>query len=303
MEYKFKDISYKKDLYYNNNIKETEILYNNTIIIESMHYCYSHAIMDFIFPIFWILKDIKKINNNEKFNLFIKRPRHPFNYKIINDDDFIGVYKELVDMLNPEKIIFEYCNTKNFLFKNAFEIESTDEWISNWQRGVWNCSKYYPQRNFDIKNVYYTDEIIYKMLNNFVNFFKTKLEINNYKTNNNIIIIEREHNRKFNGDKLNNIISIIDNKYNFNGIHILDNMKLKEQIELFSKNNIFIFRHGSCLINLLWIPNNSIVIDLDNVDNRKNIVARICKLTNSKHHYLNYFNDNIHKIIKDILKY
>ena len=162
MIYKFKDISHYTDLYYdnnikefeilhNNNIKEFEILHNNTIIIESMHYCYSHAIMDFIFPLYWILKDIKKINNNNKFNLFIKIPRHQNNYKIIKNNEYINIYKELINVLNPEKVIFEHNNTKNYLFKNAFKISSTGEWVSSWQRGVWNCSKYYPQRNFNIK--------------------------------------------------------------------------------------------------------------------------------------------------------
>ena len=116
-----------------------------------------------------------------------------------------------------------------------------------------------------------------------------------------IIIIDRYIDRLFDPKKLNNIISNIGNKYNFNGVCILDNMKLKDQIDLFSKNNIFIFRHGSCLINLLWIQDNSIVIDLDHQPDRPNIIKRICKLTNSDHHYLNYFEDNTN-YIKNLLK-
>lgn len=291
------DITYKKNslLKSNDYFDKTETINGNTIIVECMHYCYSHAIMDFIFPLYWIINDIKNKYNIDKFNIFIKMPRHPNNFSIIKKNNFKGVFGELIELLQPNKIIFEHIlkkNNCNIKFINAFYIESTEEWISNWQRGVWNCSKYYPQRNFNIKDVYYNDDIIYKNLKEFVNYTKNKLNIKEYKTKNNMIIIDRKNDRLFDKDKLNKIIKTIPDKIIFNGIIILEDMKLKEQVELFSRNNIFLFRHGSCLINLLWIQNNSIVIDIDHMDNRKHIVKRICQLTNSEHHYLDYNNDN-----------
>ena len=81
-----KDIIHKRNIYHNNKEKCLK-LKGNTIIVESMHYCYSHAIMDFIFPIFWIMKDIRNNYNDDIFNLFIKVPQHPNNYKIIEIKD------------------------------------------------------------------------------------------------------------------------------------------------------------------------------------------------------------------------
>ena len=126
-----------------------------------------------------------------------------------------------------------------------------------------------PTRLFDKNDVYYNDNIIYNQLKNFVSYTKNKLKIENYETKNNLIIIERKSDRYFDKSVMDYILESINDKIIFNGIIILEDMNLREQIDLFSKNNIFIFRHGSCLINLLWIQNNSTVIDLDHLDNRK----------------------------------
>ena len=292
-----KDIHYQKDKIFRLNDNDSYTIINdNTIIVEFMHYCYSHAIMDFIFPIYWIIQDIKEQFKSElksdKFNLFLKTPLHPNNLKIYRNEKLIGVFNELINLLEPQIVLFEFNIKNNLILKNTFTIDSFGEWISKWQRGVWNSSHYYPQRLFDKKDVYYNDNIIYNQLSNFVKYTKNKLNIENYETKNNLIIIERKSDRNFNKSVMDYILDSINEKINFNGIIILEDMNLKEQIELFSKNNIFIFRHGSCLINLLWIQNNSVVIDLDHLDNRKNIVGRICKLTKSQHHYLNYNNNN-----------
>lgn len=277
-----KDIEYKRNVYYNNKEKSIK-LKGHTIIVEFMHYCYSHAIMDFIFPVYWIMKDIGQSN----YNLFIKKPKNGINYKIFKDGKYIGVYNELLNLLEINNIIFEDNLTTNVFFENAYYIENYGEWISKWQRGVWNCSNYYPQRIFNIKDVYFTDDEIYKNLREFVQYVKNKFNICDKKVENEMLIIERKNDRKF--DKLDKIINTIPNNINYK-IVILEDLSLRKQIELFSSNNIFLFRHGSCLINLLWIPENSIVYDLDHQDNRQNIVKRICMLTNSTHHYLKYSN-------------
>ena len=202
-----------------------------------MHYCYSHAIMDFTFPLYWIIKDIiNKFNINKfdinKFNIFIKYPNHKFNYRIIFNNSFINVFNELINLLEPKQIIFEHNLKNNVIFENAFCIESKGEWISSWQRGVWNCSKYYKEREFDIKDIYYNDDIIYKNLKEFVLDTKNKLNIKSYNTLNNLIIIDRKNDRLFDKDKLDKIIKIIPQKINFNGIKILEDMNLKELIVL-----------------------------------------------------------------------
>ncbi len=77
-------------------------------------------------------------------------------------------------------------------------------------------------------------------------------------------------------------------------------MDFKEQVKLFSSNNIFIFRHGSCLMNLLWCPVNSIVFEIEGgpegISNVEVMYSRITKLTSSTRYYLPYNFD----IEKDI---
>ena len=75
-------------------------------------------------------------------------------------------------------------------------------------------------------------------------------------------------------------------------------MKFSDQVELFSTCNIFISRVGSSLINLLWIPPNSIVFNLDHGMTHPDVFGRICRLTNSKYYYMDYNNLNMEEISK-----
>ena len=115
-------------------------------------------------------------------------------------------------------------------------------------------------------------------------------------------ITEKQHKDIFwNKEKLDIIIENIKKiDVIFNGIKILENMSFKEQITLFSENSIFIFRHGSCLINLLWIPEKSLIFDIDDEYNRENRIKRIVQLTNSKSIYIDYNNIDYNKIKNEI---
>ena len=66
-------------------------------------------------------------------------------------------------------------------------------------------------------------------------------------------------------------------------------MNLYHQIKLFVENNVFIFRHGSCITHLIWIPNKSIIFDIDvNLHERKNVVRRLATISDSKTIQMNY---------------
>ncbi len=290
---------YFKKNYNFNNKNYNKIIEEPVIIIDALHNCYSHTIMDNIFPIYWIMQDIKKqFPNFINFKLFIKHPLYSKYYTIIDNKKgcYINIYNELIKLITPYKSIFQHLvnNNEIIFIKHCFIYDTYEEWICKWQRCIWNCSKYYPQRLYDIKNVKYDDTIIYKKLNNFIIYIKNKYNIKIKEKNSNLIIIDRKKNRFFDKKKLNDIIDNIKLNKNikFNGIKILDEMDFKSQLELFSNNSIFIFRHGSCLTNLLWIPEKSIIFDLDIQTDRNNISKRLCKVTNSIHYYLNYNNFN-----------
>lgn len=276
---KFKNINNKKI-----------ITIDNLLVINTLHSCFSHALIDCIFPTFWAVNDIKDNDINVRnIQLFISRKKTDLfqkqNLPLINSKTkkYKGVYHDIISIIN-DNYIFEHLidNKTTYFIKNCYFYIINDKW----QRSPWNCIDYYPGRNVSLNDTIYTDEQIYYQLKKFVTCVKNKYKIstNNTYCDYGTIIIERAHNRFFDKSILNNIIKNIKKNtlLKFNGIKILENLTLYQQIKLFTKNKIFIFRHGSCLTNLLWIPNNSIIFDIDIMSNRKQIVKRIARITDSK---------------------
>jgi capsular polysaccharide biosynthesis protein len=281
------------------NISDKKIItLDNTFVIETLHSCFSHAVIDCIFPAFWAINDIKNQDVNLTDILLFIRKKNIYKFRKQNlslIDNNIGKYKgvhhDLISLLT-DKYTFEHLidNKTIYFIKNCYFYILNDKW----QRSPWNCQNYYPGRNINLNNIIYTDDKIYYQLKQFVSSIKNKYNISTdnvvtyYKT----IIIERKRNRFFDKKIINKIIENIqkNNSLKFNGIKILEDMTLHQQIKLFSENKVFIFRHGSCLANLIWIPKNSIIFDLDIQSNRKEIVNRLAKLTDSKVFSMLYTN-------------
>lgn len=291
--------NYSTDEYTNINNKNV-IEIDNLLVIKTLHSCFSHAIIDCCFPYFWAINDIKEYDTDVKdIYLFIKKKEilafKEQNLPLIDSNTrrYNGVYHDIISFVS-DNYIFEHLldDKTTYSIKNCYFYSIDDKW----QRSVWNSVHYYPNRRvcLNIKDALYTDEQIYYQLNNFVRYVKNKYNIstNNIVSDNNAIIIERKYNRFFDKSILNNIIdNVKKNKLlKYQGVKILEDLTLSQQIQLFSESNIFIFRHGSCLINLLWIPNNSIIFDIDIYPFRRNIVRRIAKLTNSRVYSVAYQN-------------
>ena len=126
------------------------------------------------------------------------------------------------------------------------------------------------------------------------------------KSTNKLMIIDRKYNRQIESSKLHSLVQEAETnrEWDFTGVVVLDDKSFQEQVELFTKHRIFISRHGSSMINLLWIPNNSIIFELDGGSDGliNNCYSRICKLTNSKHIVLNYDDYDCKKDIFDKIK-
>lgn len=300
------DIDCKINIFYNVNKKsfeetipsnlEFETIIEPVIVMDTLHSCFSHAILDSCFPIFWIIDDLLKNAKiiDKNIRIFIKAGlilEYPQNLPLIDEkcQTYKGVYKEIINLITPFPILFEHSLNKNYMFKNCIFYPENDRW----QRTPWNCLDYYPGRNVSINNVRFSDDIIYEKLTLFRNMvvIKTIKEIEDESTNN-LMIVDRKYNRKIEYNKLQSLIQEAEKNrdWKFTGVVLLEDKSFQEQVELFAKHRIFIFRHGSCMINLLWIPNNSIIFELEGGTDgiRNNCYSRICKLTNSKHIILNY---------------
>lgn len=313
------DINCKKNIFYNANKKlfedtipsnlEFEIIIEPIIVMDTLHSCFSHAILDSCFPIFWIIDELIKYEKitDKNIRIFIRKElifEYPHNLSFIdeNNQTYKGVYKDIINLITPFPLLFEHSLTKNYVFKNCFFYPENDRW----QRTPWNCKEYYPGRNVSINNIIFSDDIIYEKLRLFRNMVLVKnIKENTDDNTNNLIIIDRKYNRKIENSKLQCMVQEAEKNsgWKFTGVSLLEDKSFQEQVELFSKHRIFIFRHGSCMINLLWIPNNSIIFELyggpDGLMN--NCYSRICKLTNSKHILLNYDGYDCKKDIFDKL--
>jgi hypothetical protein len=264
--------------------------------------------LDSCFPIFWVIDDLLKAGKiaDTNIRLFV-RNHHPSQSMQMIDETgttYKGVYNDIIKLITPFSVYFQHTLTKNYVFKTCFFYPENDRW----QRTPWNCIDYYPQRNVPRTEIRFSDDIIYEKLSLFRNavFIKTGTEIN--ATTNNLMIIDRKDHLKMDPIKLNFLVQEAKKNrgWNFTGVVSLENKPLKEQVALFANHRFFICRHGSSEINLLWIPNNSIVIELGGRRQRPCILKpmiynRICKLTDSKHIVLNYFNHDYKKDIFDKL--
>lgn len=310
----FDDITYKTNVLYNNKIQrfddnfisdstDIEVIEEPIIVMDTLHSCFSHAILDMCFPIYWILDDLVSSNyiRNNNVRIFIKKENilmYPIqNLPLINEQNntYNGEWRNIIELLTKNPIIFEHLITKKYLFKQCFFYPDNDKW----QRTPWNCCDFYPGRNVEKKNIRFDDDIIYNKLQKFRSHVFVKSMISNpNKITNELIIIDRKHNRKIDNFMLETLKKEASKNTNwcFRGVVILEDLTFTEQVQLFNKTRFFIFRHGSSLINLLWAQPNSVIFELsggpNGITTSPMMYGRICKLTNSTQFVLNYDNYN-----------
>ena len=289
----------------------TETVEEPVIVMDSLHFCFSHAVMNCCFPIFWIIDDLKKVGElrDAKIRVFIKDTYivpHPMLYLPIIDErnkTYRGVFKDIIELISPFPVIFQHALYSNYFFKKCIFYPDNDKT----QRTPWNCVDYYPEWNIPKEEIRFSDEIIYSKLSLFRNVVLTKfcIEIPDV-SENCLMIIDRKYNRKIEPMKLQSLVeeAKTNRGWNFTSVVLLEDKSFQEQVQLFAKHRIFILRHGSSLINLLWIPNNSIVFELQGGSEgvvSPMVIPRICKLTNSKHILLKYDDYDCKKDIFDTL--
>jgi hypothetical protein len=312
----FDDILFKENIVYNSKQRifkeihpndplnnECDVIEEPVVIMDTLHSCFSHAIMNSVFPIFWVIQDLIQSNHisTNTIRIFIRSediiafPKQ--NLPLINEHakTYNGVWKDIIEFLTNKPILFEHLITKNIVCKKCIFYPHQDKW----QRTPWNCNEYYPDNIVPKQHIRFSDEIIYKKLDHFRSYVLSKhITTPPDIESNDLIIIDRKTNRTFDKTLLNSLVECakLNTNWNFKGVVILEDLTLPQQIELFSKTRIYIFRHGSSLINLLWTQPKSIVFELvggkEGVRTIPAVIERICKLTDSKQICLQYDNFN-----------
>jgi hypothetical protein len=258
---------------------EPEIIEEPIFVVHTLHSCYAHALIDHIVPYFSV--------KPSSFRLFIRAGAirsFEYNPPMIGDITYKGAWKNLIEILSPLAPIFEHRLDPNrhYLFKDCYFYPLND----NYQRSIWNCEEYYPGRTTLLKDVLYSDSILYENLDAVRRrVLGPRLGTKGTK----LLLIERKSDRRWD-PKISAELQYYcsTSGWDYDEPTILEEMPFEDQVTLFSTARVVIFRHGSCLTNLLWVPEGTVVFDIDVQRDRKNIVGRLCALTGSTHHYLDY---------------
>ena len=288
---------------YLGNMDNVECIEEPVILMNSLHSCYSHAIIDSCFSSYFIIQQLleQKYISNNNIRIFILKEDfiyYPWTHNFVDkiNKTYIGPYQNIINFITDMPIIFEHLTEKKLFFKQSFICPAFGS--DKWQRSIWNCADNFPGRNIFKKDILYTDEYISKMLSNFRSHIFNKYNLSNDIDNNReLIIIERKQNKKINSF----LLSILESEarkniqWNYNGIVILEDMTFEEQTKLFNKTKIFILRHGSGLINLLWCKPGTTVFELEGGHEGTGnpvVTKRLCDLIGLNFIPLNYDNFN-----------
>lgn len=278
---------------------------NNIFIIDTLHGCWAHSLIDFCFAYFWAIQDIKHNENKHDKNKIFEIIPFITSKKILqyknqqqSIDNNLQIYKfakhELMNIISSEKYIFEHLLDSNysFLIKECY-IYKKNHFNNFRQRTPWNSKNVYRGHPYNITDVLYENTKIKNMLKIFK---EHTYKIYNIKINKNkipnIIIINRIGVRNIN-DLIKNMESILminnNNQYIYNGIVYLENKSLKEQIQIFNDNNIIITPHGANLANCIW-TNNSTIIEIMFKNKQTKIYEHLCNMTNNNIIQIDYNN-------------
>ena len=112
-------------------------------------------------------------------------------------------------------------------------------------------------------------------------------------SHNELIIIDRKHNRKFDKDLVDSLVNEAkkETAWVYKGIVLLEDLTFSEQVNLFHRTKYFILRHGSSIVNLLWSKCNSIVFEIyggHEGNYMPNVMRRLSMATKFKHIAINY---------------
>ena len=287
------------------SIKNKKIItIDNLLVINTLHSCFVHGLIDSIFPIFWAINDIKNHESNvHNIQLFILRKGiYSFqrqNLPLIDSKikKYKGVYHDIISFITNNYIFEHLIEDKNAYFiKNCYFYILNDKW----QRSPWNSINYYPGRNININDVIFSDMEIKTQIIKFRNLVLDKTN-NNCNIGKGIILINRRKNTR----NINNLVLPLTNILNkfdsFKGIIYLEDLTFQEQVNIFINNNIIIGPHGAGMIHNIWSSNKFVIEITFKNKNQDKMYKRICDITDN--HIIQIDYDNILNEIEKKLHY
>jgi len=266
-----------------NSEKSPIVLDEPYLIIETIDSCYSHALLERIFPLFWAMDKIRSeypdlspiriMIRNRMIRLFPNQ-----NKPLIDRTSgyYRGFHRELLGWITSSPPLFPSAD-RTYCFRHAFLY--TDK--HDYQCSPWNQTYMFPNRQIKTPRTLYHDDLIREYLVRFREFIFRYYHIHLLEEDlqDKILLIERKSNRRWDPETIRSIPAIPV---------ILEDLPIRQQIILFATHKTIIFRHGSCLANLIFSPPGAKIFDLDHEYGRPHIVGRLCQFFGLRHIYLEY---------------
>lgn len=255
------------------------------LIIETLDSCYSHALLDRIFPLFWAIQTIRNEfpTLTQPIRIMVKhrmiRAFPDQNLPLIDRGAgyYRGFHRELLSWISPGPPLFSPDDNRVYCFRRAFVYADRDDF----QYSPWNRAYIYPGRNIVGVQPSFSDATIRTQLLRFREsvFRFYHIHVREEDVRDDILLVERKTDRRWDPDKIRSIPA---------SPVILEYLPVRQQILLFATHRIIVFRHGSCLTNLLFSPPGARVFDVDHERGRPHIVGRLCEFLDLVHTYLDY---------------
>lgn len=218
---------------------------------------------------------------------------------------FKYIYQQFLNVIPHYEILFEHKLENTYNFTHCFHHILEDKH----QRSLWNKDMYMSGRLKN--NPLYTDEDIFANVYTYINACRLSLNCSRIPDTyvKRIAILENKYEDFMDETKCTQLSDRLeenntsDHGYIFDGIVVLDELSLREQLMYLSHTHVIFVRHGSFIAHLLWLPQNSLVFVLDNQYHRKPIVQRLCQISNSHVVYCKYDQMEIESIIRTLNAY
>ena len=251
------------------------------LVVNTLHSCYSHALIDHIFPYYWVLEDLCAHKYCMSAPQIVVRKdafiEFPHNYENIENGTYKGIYIELINLITDKPVLFD----TDHIFEHTYAYPIDDMCT----RSIWNSSLHYPDRSALPVEPFYPDSVVKEKLDSFYNHVLNRLNIStNVKRG--ATIIERRDSRKLHRSIVQKLLYYLECS-----VVYLEDLSFSAQVELFNSSSVIILAHGSAEINLLFAPKNALVFEFDTETDRESIYKRLCNLRELTHTVLPHSED------------
>lgn len=276
-----------------NQTKHDIILEEPVLLIDTLNSAYFYALINDCFPIFWVIQDLINKNLIETDNIkILVIDNNIKNYPTQNlphiDEEkktYKYLLKEMIQLVTSQPVIFQHLSDKTYLIKKAFTFLPGKK--TQYHRSFLKYIEGTNQLNNEV--------ILVSLMRKFREQVFNKMAVMKADTDE-LIIINSRGDLKFDSDVLTKIQEQANKntRWTYKGVVYLEDLTLKEQVNLFNKSRFIICRISICvpnLANILWCQANAIIFGITDTNEISKVTSqleRICEPSDAQHVILDH---------------